>query len=332
MQDFDFVLLLQKRFTGEINTGELEILKDWINQSEENARLAQQFQLLWEKSTESRPVFSLDLDAEFRQVQSRIQQADEAPPVRVVSMRSRAFRAAAAIAAILVSVWGFQQLMPAAAPMLVERVSDQAKRQITLPDGTTVWLRQNAKLEFPAKFDDAQRLVKLDGEAYFEVAHRERQPFRIELPGKGNVEVLGTRFNVRANNEATSILVRDGKVRYTPDQKSKGVLLTGGDKAVFQPEQAEIRLSKVRTFNELAWQTGGLEFVRTPLNDVISDLEVFYDVAIKLQNTEMGQCLHTAPLTNQPIDEVLNSLALTYQFQLINPAPGHYILSKGSCR
>ena len=331
MQNFDFVLLLQKRFTGEISASEVDVLNDWISQSEENARLAQQFQLLWAKSTESQPVFSLDMDAEFRQVQSRIYKEDSAP-TRIVPIRSWVFRAAAAIAVILVSVWGIQQLMPASAPMLVEHVSDQAKRQITLPDGTVVWLRQNAKLEFPAVFADAQRLVKLDGEAYFEVAHREHQPFQIELPGKGKVEVLGTRFNVRTNNDATSILVRDGKVRYTPDQKTNGVLLTGGDKAVYQPKHAEIRLSKVRTFNELAWQTGGLEFVRTPLNDVIADLEIFYDVSINLQNSEMGQCLHTAPLTNQPIEQVLNSLALTYQFQISNPAPGRYILSKGSCQ
>lgn len=331
MQDFDFVLLLNKRFTGEIKASELEMLTGWINQSEDNARLAQQFQLLWEKSTETRPALSLDMDAEFRQVQSRMHTADKSP-ARVVPLGNWAFRAAAAIAVILVSVWGIQQLMPVSATMLIEHASGQGKRQITLPDGTVVWLRQNAKLEYPAVFADAQRLVKLDGEAYFEVAHRPHQPFRVELPENGKVEVLGTRFNVRTNKDATSILVRDGKVRYTPDPKSKGVLLTGGDKAIYQIQQSEVRLSKVRTFNELAWQAGGLEFVRTPLKDVISDLEDFYAVSIILRNTEMRQCLHTAPLTNQPIEDVLQSLALTYQFQISNPAPGRYILSKGSCR
>ncbi|MCB9316142.1 MAG: FecR domain-containing protein [Lewinellaceae bacterium] len=331
MQDFNYVLLLQKRFAGEISASELVVLKDWINQSEENARLAQQFELLWEKSTESQPVFSLDMEAEFRQVQARIFKETQAP-TRTVLIRNWVLRAAAAVAVIFVSVWGFQQLAPASAPMLVEHVADQAKRQITLPDGTLVWLRQHAKIEFPAVFADAQRLVKLDGEAYFEVAHREHQPFQIELPGKGKVEVLGTRFNVRTNNAATSILVRQGKVRYTPDHKTKGVLLVGGDKAVYQAELAEIRLSKVHTFNELAWQTGGLEFIRTPLNDVISDLESFYDVSIKLQDSQMGHCLHTAPLTNQPLEQVLNSLALTYQFQISNPTPGRYILSNGRCQ
>lgn len=331
MHDLDFILLLQKRFTGEISASELVVLNDWLKQSAENTRLAQQFELLWDKSTEIQPEFSLDMDAEFRLVQSRIYDTTQTS-AHVVPIRSWIFRAAAAVAVILFSVWGVQQLMPAAEPMLVEHVSDQAKRQITLPDGTIVWLRQHAKLEYPAKFEAAQRLVKLDGEAYFEVAHRERQPFQIQLPGKGKVEVLGTRFNVRTDNHTTSILVRQGKVRYTPDQKTSGVLLTGGDKAVYQPAQSEIRLSKVRTFNELAWQTGGLEFVRTPLKDVIADLEDFYEVSILLQNTQMGECLHTAPLTNQPIEQVLNSLAITYQFQISNPAPDRYILSKGSCQ
>jgi len=329
MQDFDFILLLQKRFSGEINPAESAALDSWINQSAENAQLAKQFQRIWEKSAETQRPFTLDLDAEFRQLQARIEKQKPAP---VVPIGRWALRAAAAVVLLLVSVWGYQQLVPPASVTLVEHAKNQDKRQLNLPDGTIVWLRKNAQLEYPKEFEKNQRLVKLSGEAYFEVAHQASRPFRIELPENGKVEVLGTRFNVRADQSATSILVRDGKVRYTPDQKTEGVLLTAGDKAVFQPEKAQVRLSKVSTFNELAWQTGGLEFVRTPLEDVIADLEGYYKVRIELRNQSLKQCRHTAPLTNQPIGQVLSSLALTYQFRVGNPAPGHYILSKGVCQ
>jgi ferric-dicitrate binding protein FerR (iron transport regulator) len=330
MQDFDFIVLLNKRFSGEINATESAALDAWISQSAANAELATQYQRIWDNSPETQQQFSLDLEQEFQQLQARIKNTEKLP-TPVIPIGRWMVRAAAAVAFVLASVWGYQQIVPEVPATVVEVATDATKRQITLSDGTTVWLRQNAKLEFPKTFGKKQRLVKLTGEAYFEVAHQDGRPFRVELPESGLVEVLGTRFNVRTGAQ-TSVLVREGRVRFAPIGKGKDVLLTAGDKAVFHAQNAEIRLSKVATFNELAWQTGGLEFVRTPLKTVIADLEAHYAVKIELRNQALQQCYHTAPLTNQSIDQVLQSLALTYHFKLTNPAPGHFILSKGNCR
>lgn len=74
------------------------------------------------------------------------------------------------------------------------------RAELTLSDGTKVWLNAKTTFSFPDHFDDHQRNVILDGEAYFDVAHNEKSPFVIQTE-KYNVKVLGTEFNVRAYKE-----------------------------------------------------------------------------------------------------------------------------------
>ena len=125
--------------------------------------------------------------------------------------------------------------------------------------------------------------------------------------------------------------MREGKVRFSPAGNKTAPVLQTRDRAVFNRTNATLHLFKVPTFNELSWKTGGLEFVRTPLEVVIADLEKYYQVKIELRNPALRTCLHTAPLTNQPIERVLESLSLTYQMQVVKPAPGQFILTGGSC-
>ena len=330
MQNVDFILLLSKRLSGEISTEEATLLDAWISASPENADLVEQYKIAWNSSSRQEKVFQLDMEAEFRELQSRIQIA-ERPVARRVSMGRQIMRIAAALAFLLLAVWGFRQLLPTTPTLVVEQVNNQDKRLIKLPDGTRVWLREHAQLEYPRTFGASERRVKLSGEAYFEVNHQPERPFRVELSNDGLVEVLGTRFNIREATE-TTVLVRDGKVRYTPNSGENEAVLTKGDKAVFNKKTNKLHLAKVITFNELAWQTGGLEFVHTPLRDVIADLETYYQVKVELRNPALLGCLHTAPLTNQPIEEVLETLSITYQFKVSKPGPGHYILSNGRCQ
>lgn len=330
MQDFDFIVLLSKRFSGEISSAESAILDAWIAQSQQNAQLAEQYHAAWSKSSQAPKTFKIDLDSEYRRLQARLPIAEQ-PVGRVIPLGRQILRIAAALAFLVLAVWGYRQLVPATPAMLVEQAIQQEKRLLTLPDGSRVWLRENARLEYPAQFNTQERQVKLTGEAYFEVAHLKEKPFRVSLADGGLVEVLGTRFNIQIADQ-TSVLVRDGKVRYAPDGQTAGSVLIKGDKAVFNKKSNQLLLSKVASFNELSWQTGGLEFVRTPLRDVLKDLEAYYKVSIELRNPALLSCLYTAPLTNQSIEEVLEALSLVYTLSVSKPAPARFVLSNGRCQ
>jgi ferric-dicitrate binding protein FerR (iron transport regulator) len=326
-----YILLLTKRFSGDINSEESAELQEWLNRAPDNERLAADLLQLWEKSGTYGKSFTPDLDAAFSKVQSRIKQEAQ-PRARVVPMGRYLLRVAAAFALLVAGTWVYKQVsQPESIRVMVD---SNDKKQIELPDGTRAWLRKNSTLEYPARFEGAERHVSLSGEAYFEVAHDALHPFIVDVHNGDRIKVLGTEFGVRLsdNEQRTDVFVRSGRVLFSPEMQPDGIVLTAREKASYDRNSPRLSVEKSATLNELAWQTGGLEFVSTPMEKVISDLESHYKVKIALENPAMRTCPHTALHTTQPIEKVLESLALTHQLRVKSPAPGQYQLSGGNCQ
>ncbi|MBP6825750.1 MAG: FecR domain-containing protein [Saprospiraceae bacterium] len=327
----DYILLLAKQYSGEITPAESAMLNDWLAQSPDNTQLATQLKNVWEKTGGYGKTFTPDLDAAFGQLQNRIR-ASEPPRGKVVPLGRQLLRIAAALIFILASVWTYRTYTT---PETVKAsAANEEKRLIELPDGSRVWLRHYSEITYPVQFSRSERHVSLTGEAYFEVAHDAEHPFFVDLPNGDVIKVLGTRFGIRLadNQNQTDVFVRDGKVLFSPKYQPGGVVLTARQKASYLRKTTRLIVDKNATLNELSWQTGGLEFEHTPMAEVLSDLEQYFNVKITLQNTAMRACLHTAPLTGQSLDKVLESLALTYQFRVTSPTPGQYVLSGGNCQ
>jgi ferric-dicitrate binding protein FerR (iron transport regulator) len=325
----DYILLLSKQFSGDLSPTESAALQKWLAQSPDNERLAAELRQVWEKTGGYGKAFSPNMDAAFRQVQMKIQTAEQ-PRAKIVPIGQRLMRVAAALLFLLAAVWGYRQISTPNVTKVFAQ--NEEKRLVELPDGSRVWLRQHGELEFPAQFINAERHVKLTGEAYFEVAPDAAHPFFVDLPNGDAVKVLGTEFGVRLLSNQTDVFVRSGKVFFSPKMQPKGVVLTAHQKATYDRQATQLTVDESATLNELAWQTGGLEFESTPMADVIADLEAHYNVKITLRNPAMRTCPHTALHTTQPIDKVLESLALTHQFRVGNPAPGQYELLGGNCQ
>ena len=157
--------------------------------------------------------------------------------------------------------------------------------QVILSDGSTVWLNAASNLRFPAAFVGRERKVALSGEAYFEVAKNASMPFIVEVDGKGEVEVLGTHFNVNAYND-------DSVVHTTLIEGSvKVVGFAGGESHIIKPgEQAKIHRSGQLTINKdadieqaMAWKNGTFHFINADLPTVTRQLSRWYDVDIKFK-------------------------------------------------
>lgn len=333
MKEDDYLLLLYKQLDAALEPEEAASLQQWLGDSAENRSLADNIRKIWVASGDYQPSFGVDLDADFSNIQSRIHTEENAPSAKRIPLGRSLMRIAAALAFVLVAVWGYRTATTPAPALQKAIASEGPHRLIELSDGTKVWLRQGSSLEFPTRFDGKNREVHVSGEAYFDVAHDASHPFRVAIDGGQRVEVLGTQFNIRATDQdQTSVLVRSGKVRFTPEPGGEGVYLEAGKKAVYDKKAQKITLSEPGSFNELAWQTGGLEFIRTPLSQVVKDLENWYQVSIVLDNPALASCPHTAPLTRQPIGQVLDALAETYQMQLEKTGNNSYRLSGGSCQ
>jgi len=331
MQENQYILLLTKQWSGEINREETALLHEWLEASPENVRTAEAYQAVWENSTEPTSLpFNVDINADFQALQDRLHNTPQTATVFMRPLVLRWLRAVAAIVVLGGAVWVYRATYPHPF-MHTIAVHDEAVRQLELPDGTKVWLRRHASISYPETFTGNKRKVGIVGEVYFDVKHDARHPFVVQLPHNGKVEVLGTQFAVNAQESGPSVLVRSGKVRFQPGGSNRDVVLNAYQAAEFQGENKPFVVRNLATLNELSWQSGGLEFVRMPLTRVLEDLEKHYEVSIVLENSRLAGCLHTAPLTTQTIDEVLATLALTYGLQVKKTSHGQYRLSGGSC-
>ncbi|MFM8371182.1 MAG: FecR family protein [Bacteroidota bacterium] len=316
--------VLASYFSGKANPEERSAVEIWRRSAPSNESQFQEYSFVWERSGNFEPTLQIDMEAAYTRV---LQKAGQAAPVLVV--RSRYYyltRIAAVSAILLVSLLLFRNgaNKDEFDQSAVATVENQACH---LADGTVVWLRNGSKLLYNSSFT---RKVRLTGDGYFEVAHNPERPFSVELDGGGTVEVLGTEFHISQTGNNTSVLVKSGKVRFSPTDDDYPVL-TASQKAVFSKKDSRMTISGAASMNELSWHTGGLEFVSTPLSKVMEDLEQYYDVKITMENSALNTCLHTAPLTNSSLEEVLRVLELAYGLHSSKTSDNEYILTGGYC-
>ncbi|WP_353195494.1 FecR domain-containing protein [Parapedobacter defluvii] len=185
--------------------------------------------------------------------------------------------------------------------------------QVTLPDGTKVWLNAASSLTYPSHFDGRDRVVTFSGEAYFEVAKDASKPFRVMSRGQ-QVDVLGTKFNISAypDDDVTKTTLIEGSVRISSADKAGGeasLLLEPSEKA----ELKNGRLTKehVDADNEAAWRTGVFAFRSERLESIMKKVARWYDVDIELQGDIADRTFTGTVSRYENISGVLETLALT---------------------
>jgi len=157
----------------------------------------------------------------------------------------------------------------------VEFISHSGFRnQFKLPDGTEGWLGYNSELTYHVDKND-QRIVDLNGLAFFNVTHRPKQPFIVKTPSKLNIEVLGTKFNVSSYSEDNSceIILEQGSVRLNLHDQNVGEMLPD-ERVIYQSANNSIEKSNVNALDYVAWKDGKL--ILNPAPSPTEDIEVKY--------------------------------------------------------
>lgn len=211
------------------------------------------------------------------------------------------------------------------------KTSDSEQKEVTLPDGSHIWLNDHSTLTYDANFED--RNVNLEGEAFFEVEHMENRPFTIHS-GDVTTTVLGTSFNVRAYaaEKQVEVTVETGRVALAPiDEKKKPVVLPAGTSGIFDKKIREVRVAKEKMPNALAWKTHFLYFDETLMKDIIETLERYFEVDISVSTKSIYECHYTVSFEEPRIEEVLSVLAGTFSLE-ITRKNGGYLLSGEGCR
>lgn len=158
---------------------------------------------------------------------------------------------------------------------------------LVLNDGSRVRLNADSELRFPIKFASNERKVFLKGEAYFEVQHDTTRPFRVDVYHDAMVEVLGTEFNINAYPENKKIFTTlvQGCVKVADTQSDSVVVLKPNQQAVLS--SGEITVREVDPEEYITWINGRFYFERMPLEEILLQLERWYDLQVFWTNESL---------------------------------------------
>ncbi|WP_136464766.1 FecR family protein [Flagellimonas onchidii] len=197
--------------------------------------------------------------------------------------------------------------------------------ELTLSDGTKVFLNAGTSLKYPINFIEGMpREVYLkEGEAFFEVTTDELHPFRVNAPVL-DVEVLGTRFNVMAypEDENSEIVLVEGSVKMKSNissDSSNETILRPGIKGSLKKASNTISIENVNTSIYTSWVNGNIVFRKSPFNNIIKKLERHYNLTIINNNETLSDDSRTfnatVELDRESINDVLDYFQEIYQIE-----------------
>ena len=258
---------------------------------------------------------ALDTDRAWR----RFAEAQGISSLKRVWMRSAYVWTVAASIALLVSLIGFYQWQQKQPDWVTFTAEAQQVKRLTLPDQTEISLAGGSRLTYDARhYGQEMRLVRLEGKAFFEVWHDEARPFRVET-AESRVTVLGTRFQVVAGKEQTTVDVVSGKVGFALREKTDSVALTAGLQAYYTSGDQRIKVTEQPNPNELAWLTHRLRFEETPLPQVVADLDQAYQTTLSYSGDADKRL--TATLEELTLEEALQVVNETLDVRITQNPP-----------
>lgn len=188
------------------------------------------------------------------------------------------------------------------------------RAELTLADGTHVWLNSRSTLKFPTQFGSKNRNVELDGEGYFTVTKDPSAPFIVKT-NQYDIEVLGTEFNVKAYKQSacfeTSLL--KGSVEISSPRISRKVRLKPNEVILTQNNQVKIK--QISDYNYFKWRDGLFCFENETVESLIEKLQLYYDVTIEVHRPTLLKHRYSGKFRiKDGIEHVLKVLQLKHKF------------------
>ena len=274
--------ILYKFFEGNASFEEEAAVKQWMEESAEN-RLA---------FLKERKLFDAMLLLGNEEI---IKNGKKRFSINLSSLRTELIKIAAVVAITLGGSYFYYQSSLEKELMAMQTITVPAGQRIniTLVDGTNVWLNARTSLSYPAKFGKNNRQVVLDGEAYFDVTKDKSKPFIVQTDNY-NVEVLGTQFDVNAYSETgefeTTLMSGSVKVASASDSTQK-ITLKPNNKVFLQ--DGKLHVTAVDDYNPYRWKEGLICFKNETFTSIMKDFEKYYGLTIQVKNKNVFKYVYT---------------------------------------
>lgn len=270
---------LYKFFNGEASPAEKKVLRTWLEASPEHEK----------ELFREREFFDAVILAEDQSVFVKTSRSNQVSVFRKITIEL--IKVAAILAIVIGCGYSFYQseMNKLLQGRNIIHVPAGQRVNLTLPDGTNVWLNARSEMQYPAVFSGSKREITLNGEAYFNVTHNEDKPFVVHTD-KCNIEVLGTKFNVEAysDSEDFSTALMEGAVKvYDNSNPARTLLLSPNHQATFVNNK--LSATPISDFDQYRWKEGLICFLNVDFEELMTRFEKSYGIQIVIQN----KSLHT---------------------------------------
>jgi len=190
-------------------------------------------------------------------------------------------------------------------------------RNLTLIDGTEVWLNSGSRLTYSTRFDKSHRQVEVDGEAYFKVVKDDQNLFTV-LVGNSKVIVHGTAFNVKSykSEKKCEVVLIEGSVEYVNSRKI--IFIEPGERITETIASGDLVIDHVDTEKFIFWISGKAYFEKQTLVDLVSVLEKWYEVEFEFANDTAKSYKFTGMINReQTLDYTLKIIEMTNKVKFV---------------
>lgn len=194
---------------------------------------------------------------------------------------------------------------------MIVSVEKGQKANVVLPDGSKVWVNSDSKLSYGSRFNQKERVLSLEGEAYFEVAPDKDRPFIVET-NEMAVRALGTSFNVKSyeDENSASTVLRTGRVEVTTN--SDCLILNPNEKIVFNKQTGHVQKSSIdNAVDYINWKYNELTFNGETFENIAYTLERYYNTRIIFESESLKKYRFTGTPGNTSLESILQILSLT---------------------
>lgn len=314
-------------------SGEKDEDKDLLSRftAEDNHETVRQWKELREMNNDR----EINVDKAWDNLYSRLSETgliSKTPVIRRTFIRTAFFRVAAFVLLLMGigSVLFFlndQGILSRKTTIATE--DNQKNLQVTLPDGSNIFLNRNTRLSYRQNFGRYGRNVTLSGEAFFEITPDENSPFTIDA-GKATIKVLGTSFNVISSNPESEVevFVMDGKVLVSDNEGTKNLILDPG--YVGTAGQYTYEKAMNDDPNYMAWNTGVLIYDGQTLDIVFRDLKKVYNMDILVSDTKILENTWTTngPVDNQPQETIIRIICVSFNLSYTKDGNVYHLAEK----
>ena len=315
-EELDFKELVIKFLAGEITESEISVLKSDLEKNADNRRIFNQENELWRESGVKTKLEYFKTDEGWYGISSKLG-IGEKRNKSVLVMTKYKFRMllAAASVACLIAIVGLTLWFSvshagknALAASTTITTDEGEKARIYLSDSTKVFMNSGSTLQYDVNYNTSERIVKLTGEAFFNVSTNAEKPFIVKLE-QLTVSATGTRFNVLSysNENRIETTLERGKIQVaicghdTIDVKS-------GQQVVYFTKTNKVVLRDVPTETYTSWKENKLRLIDTPFEETLRKIARRYNVTFEIRNRDLLDLKYTATFIDESIEEVMQML------------------------